>query len=193
MIEVEIRGPVAKKEYEKLKKLLESAGENQLAEYQMAVSYIDRGFNNRAVRLEQKNGTAKIYIETGKLGERKEIATELASGAFASAIEMLAELGYKKASVSVREVLSCEYGGALFSLFDPGEDSFYYEAAISVSGPDEAKEAKQKLEKLARNFKLPMWSPIDMIEFTRKLSETANYRYDYETDGSGHFQDKFGI
>jgi|GEM_PF-1727078 len=193
MIDVEIRGPVAKKEYEKLKKLLAEAGERVLAEHRVAVLYSDRGFNNRAVRIEHKNGTATIYIETGKVGERTELATELASGGFSDGVALLAELGYKKASVSVREVLSCRYGGALFSLFDPGEDSFYYEAVITAQGPTEAKEAKEKLAKLARNFKLPVWSALDMLEFTRKLNQTANSLYDYPVDGAGYFKDKFGI
>ncbi len=193
MIDVEIRGPVAKKEYDRVKKLFSTAGEGVVAEHQTVVSYTDRGFNNRAVRLEYKNGAGVLCIETGKTGDRKEIRTRLAHDSFSNAVCMLAELGYKKAAVSATEVFSCAYGGAFFSLYDPDGESYYYEAVISANGPDEAKEAKEKLEKLARKFKLPLWTPLHMLEFTRKLSETANSLYDYETDGAEYFKNKFGI
>ncbi len=193
MIDVEIKGPVAKKEYEKLKKTLETAGENIFIEEQVIVSYTDRGFNNRAVRLEHKNDKVVLFVETGKIGERKEIVVPLARESFSAGIAMLAELGYKKATVSNQEVFSAEYGGALFSLFDPDEETFYYEASISAGSPDQVKEAKKKLEKLARNFKLPMWSPLDMLEFNRKLSEKMNFKYDYDVDGAEYFRNRFMI
>lgn len=193
MIDVEIKGPVAKKEYEKLKKTLELAGQNKVVEHQIVVAYTDKGYNNRVVRIEHKNGAAKIYIETGKIGERKEIVVPLARGAFCDGIAMLTELGYKKANVSAQEVFSAEYGGAFFSLFDPDEETFYYEASIASLGPTDAKEAKKKLEKLARNFKLPVWTPLAMLEFIRKLNEKMHSVYDYEKDGLGYFQEKFRI
>lgn len=193
MIDVEIRGPVAKKEYDRVKKLFSTAGESVFVEHQVVVSYTDRGFNNRAVRLEYKNGVGTICIETGKIGERKEIKTRLAHDSFSDAVQMLAELGYKKANVEAREVFSCVYGGAFFSLYDPDGESYYYDAVISAVGPDDTKEAKEKLHKLGRKFMLPMWSPIDMLEFNRKLKEKTNWLYDYETDGVEYFKDKFGI
>ena len=106
MIDVEIRGPIAKKEYLKVKKLLETAG-------------------------------AKVRTEKG--------------------------------------TLTALYGGAEFSLFDPGEDFFWYEAGMSVKGPAEAAEAQKKLEKLARTLKLPIWSPLAMLSFMERLKEVTDW------------------
>jgi hypothetical protein len=193
MIDVDIRGPVSKKDYERLKKLLTTGGEHSRLEQRITLRYSDRGFNNREVRIEHKNGRDTIYIQTGKLGERKELATELCSRGFSRGVDMFAELGYKKGIVSAQEVLTAVYGGAEFALFDPGEDSFYYEAVMTAKGAAESKEAKGKLEKLARQLKLPVWTPLDMLAFVQKVQERTNYVYDHETLGSRHFEERFGI
>ena len=193
MIEAEIRGPVAKKEYEKLKRLLETAGEHLYSGYHIDLAYADKGYNNREVRLEYKNGVARIFVRIGRVGEREEIETKLADGEFSGAVKMFAELGYKKGTVTAQKVFAARYGGALFSLYDPDGESMHYEAVISVQNPTEAKEAKQKLEKLARNFKLPLWSTLDMLEFGKRLHQSLNSMYDYDTDGPEHFKNKFGL
>lgn len=193
MIDVEIRGPVAKKEYDKLFKTLTTAGDGQYLGHQIALTYSDKGHNNREVRIEHKNGTAKIFVAVGKTGAREEIVTQLASGGFSDAVKMFAELGYKKGTVTVQKVFSANYGGARFSIYGSDGDAVYYEAVITTKGPTEAKEAKGKLEKLARNFKLPMWTPLHMLEFMRRLHETLNYMYDYSVDGPNYFKNRFEI
>ena len=104
MIDVEIRGPIAEKEYNKLRKLLHSGG------------------------------------------------------------EALQEL-----SVQRTKILVANYGGAQFVLYEPDENHYYYTAKIVAAGPNDAQTAQKDLETLARKFKLPMWSPIDMLEFLRTL------------------------
>ena len=193
MIDVDIKGPVSKKDYARLKKLLGSAGSDAVCEHRVAVSYRDRGFNDREVRIDQKSGAPRIAIETGRVGERKELPVPLAPGSFSDGVAFLAELGYKKGSVSAQEVCTASYGGAFFSLVDPGEDIFYYEATIVAQDPTEAKEAKQKLEKLAKQLKLPVWTPLDMLAFLRKLHSTTQTMYEYEEDGRDFFKTKFGI
>lgn len=193
MIEVQIQGPLPKKDYERIKTLLFAATEGAISERRVAISYRDRGFNDRVVRLEQKNGAPRIVIETGKIGERTELVTRLAPGSFSEGVVLLAELGYRKGSVSAQEVATSSYGGALFSLVDPGEDAFYYEAVIFAKDPTEAKEAKQKLERIAKQLKLPVWTPLDMLGFLRRLSETTQTSFDFDTDGREYFKTKFGI
>ena len=193
MIEVEIKGPVSKKDYERLRKLFGTATEGAICEHRVTVAYRDRGFSDREVRIEHKNGAPRIVIETGKSGERSELPVALARGGFSDGVAFLAELGYRKGSVRAQEVCTASYGGALFSLIDPGEDTFYYEALIVAQDPTEAKEAKQKLEKLAKQLKLPVWTPLDMLAFLRRLHETTETRYDHEADGREYFKTKFGI
>ena len=132
-------------------------------------------------------------IEFGKTGERTELPLELAPGTFSDAVAFLAELGYKKGTVNAQEVCTASYGGAFFSLVDPGEDIFYYEALIVAQNPAEATEAKQKLDKLAKQLKLPVWTPLDMLAFLRKLHGETQVVYDYDTDGKDYFRTKFGI
>ena len=193
MIEAEIRGPIAKKEYDKLKKLLASAGENAREEFRVTLTYTERGFNNREVRIEHRQGISSIYIHSGKAGERTETVTDLAKGGFGKGADMLAELGYKKGTVSAERVFTCKYGGAAFALVDPGDESYYYEAVMTAKGATEAKEAEQKLQKLAKQFKLPIWSPLDMLGFLRKVHTSGAYAYDHTVEGTAQFKDKFGI
>ena len=192
MIEVEISGPIAKKDYEKVKKLLIGAGEGVHTETQVELSYSDKGYNNREVKIENKDG-ARICINTGKMGERKSKITALADNAFSDGVEMLAELGYRKGIVLAHDVFLCSYGGAEFTLFEPFDESYHYHASIFSKNPTEAKEAKQKLEKLSRNLKLPIWTRNDMLTFLEQLNKKERYVYDYEKDGQNYFKEKFGI
>lgn len=188
MIDVEIQGSVAKKEYEKLKKTLETTGGLQ-RDVQVVLSYEDKGYASREARLEKINGAVRIVLQSGRLEDRKEIIVPVASGGFEKALDMLAELGYKKGTVSAEEVLSASFGGAHFFLFTPRDESYHYTAVIKANNPTEVKEAKQKLMKLARTFKLPVWSPLDMLAFFRKLKDATSYPYDYAADSSQNFLD----
>ena len=94
----------------------------------------------------------------------------------------------------MREFLVARYGGAQFFLIDPLEDdSFHYEASMIAKDPATAKEAKKKLETLARKFKLPMWTDAEMASFRAGLSKRVDYEYDFNEHGREHFRDKFGI
>lgn len=192
MIDVEIRGPVAKKEYEKLKKHLAIAGEDVRAEKRVSVRYlgIDAGV---LADLEVREGEYPKMVLKDRRNNR-EVVLALAPGQLAQAITFCASLGYTKGEVFVREVFSARYGGALFSLIDPIEDeAYYYEAGISVKDPVEAAEAKEMLEQMARKFKLPRWSGLEMQSFLASLDRRVNYTFDFAEHGAEHFKDKFGI
>jgi len=199
MIEVEIRGPINKKKFDELKELFTQAAENVHDEKRVLIDYSPDGLEERTldIRLKQKGNIPEICIKTGTAGnwgEREEIVTKLAPGEFSNAVKVFAAFGYKKGIVCVREMLHCKYGGANFTLVDPGdEDLYFYEADFEVNDPVAAKEAKAKLEQLARTLKLPIWNDKEMFAFIRKLNETVNYQYDFESHGADHFKDKFGI
>lgn len=203
MIEVEIRGPLSKEHYGKLKKLLEGSGENPRCEKRIFIDYSTGlegdSLENRTldVRLKQKNDIPEIVIKKGKKGDwttREELVTTLAPGEFSNGVSILAALGYTKGMVCVRDMLHARYGGAEFSLVDTGEDTLcYYEAEIVVDDPVQAEEAKQKLETLVKKLKLPVWNQNEMFAFIRKLNDTVNYMYDHDTHGKEHFREKWGI
>ncbi len=192
MIEPEIRGPVMPKEYERLKRRL-VGGEDVRTEARVSVRYQDRGFNNREVWLEYRGGSARMRMHAGAPGSREETVLDLAPGPFAAAVRFLAELGYKKGTVFADRVLVCRYGGAAFTLHEPENEQYHYEASIAASDPTSVKEAKQKLEKLARTFQVPIWTPLHMLEFDRRLRESIEYLYDYDTHGPQHFAERYGI
>lgn len=183
MIDVEIQGSVAKREYEKLKKTLEKTV-GLKRDVQIVLRYEDTGYANRAARLEKIHGASRIVMQSGRPEERKEVTVSIEGDGFEKALDMLAELGYRKGTVSAEGVESARYGGADIFLFTPRDRSYHYTAVIKANDPTEAKEAKQKLEELARTFKLPIWSPLDMLAFFRKLNETTSYPYDYGVDGA---------
>lgn len=193
MIDVEIRGPIATKDYELLKRLLGEAEGGLVSERRVTLAYKDRGFSNREIWLEQKGGRASMRMHAGRPGEREEIALALADGSFTAAVRMLAELGYKKGTVSAEDVLVGRFAGATFCLHEPDNEQYYYEAVMTAGGPTEAKEAEAELEALAKRFKIPVWPPLHMLEFSRRLRDSLDYMYDYETDGPFFFKERYGI
>ncbi len=192
MIDVEIRGPVAHKEYGKLKKLLSTAGEDVVSEKRVSIVYkgIDAGvLADMEIRV---GATSKLVLRDRR--NDRETVLALSSGQLAQAVTFCASLGYMKGEVSVREVFSARYGGAQFQLVDPLEDeAYYYEAAMTAHDPAGVKECKKKLETLARKFKLPMWTEPEMASFFGALGKRSNYEYDFATHGANHFSDTFGI
>ncbi len=192
MIDIEIRGPVAKKEYEKLKKHLAVAGEDVRQEKRVSVRYkgIDAGV---LADMEVREGEHPRMILKDRRHDREVVLT-LAPGQLAQAITFCASLGYAKGEVFVREVFSARYGGAYFSLVDPLENEvYYYEASMAVNDPVEAAEAKEKLEQMAKKFKLPRWTEPEMQSFFGSLSRRVNYTFDFAEHGAEHFKEKFGI
>ena len=192
MIEVEIRGPVAKKEYAKLKKLLATAGEDINEEKRISVQYRGIDFGVLADMEIQDGAVSKITIRDRRAD--REVALSLFGGQLSETLKFCASLGYVKGEVYVREVFSARYGGATFSLVDPLEDEgYYYEAVISAQDPVEVKEAKEKLETLAKKFKLPQWSEPEMQSFFTSLARRVNYTFDFTQHGADHFKEKFNI
>jgi hypothetical protein len=192
MIDVEIHGPVAKKEYEKLRKLLQTAGEDVRAERRVSIFYkgADAGV---LADLELRAGTRSELVLKDRRSDRQ-TSLILMPGQLSDALAFCASLGYFKGKVSVREFFAARYGGAQFNLIDPLEDeSFHYEAFMTVHDPAGAKEAKKKLEVLARKFKLPLWTSAEMLTFRSALSERIDYEYDFNEHGAQHFREKFGI
>ena len=190
MIDVEIRGPVAKKEYEYLKKIL--GGENVLREKRALVTYMGEHFHAFTDLEIQSGENSKMVLKNQKT--RTETVLTLTPNQFSKSVSFCAELGYTKGTATIREFFCANYGGAYFSLVDPVEsDALYYEAVITVNDPTAAKEAKKKLESLARKFKLPIWGNLEMLSFFEKLNKQASYVYDYSIHGPDHFKDRFGI
>lgn len=203
LIEVEIRGPLPEARYKKICETLKHSGQNVRTEHRILIDYstglATDTFENRTVdiRLRLKNDIPEIVVKRGKAGDwsaREEIITTLAKGEFSNAVKTFAALGYTKGMVCVREILHASYGGAEFSIADPGSDDlYYYEAEITASTDDEVKEARSKLDVLARKFGLPIWNEKEMFAFIRKLNESVNYKFDYDIDGPDHFKKKFNI
>ncbi len=191
-IDIEIRGPIANKDYESIKRRL-SAAEPVQTEKRVSLIYKDRGFNNREVWLEQKGERVELRMHTGKPGAREEIALPLGADTFSDAVHLLAELGYKKGTARAEEVTVCRFGGATIYLHEPESGHYYYEATMTAGDPTTAKESKAHLETLAKRFKLPMWTPLQMLEYSRMLAGTLDYEYDYEVQGPEHFKERYGI
>ena len=192
MIDVEIRGPVAKKEFEYLKNILEKSGEHLYREKRAIVLFMGE-YPNGFVDLEISSGKDAQIVQKDHRTKTENIIP--AQGvSFKTLVSFCTALGYTKGTVTVRDVLCAKYGGAYFTLVDPLEnDALYYEATISVKDPTSSKEAKKKLESLARKFKLPIWGTQEMISFFERLNKQSSYTYDAKIHGEDHFAERFGI
>ncbi len=192
MIDVEIRGPVAKKEYQKLKTALMS-GEGAHMEKRATVIFsgIEAGML-ADLEIDYSPSGAKVVLKDRRYD--RETVLKIAEGELKDLLAFAAGIGYVRGDAYVREVLVSRYGGATISLVDPLEDEgYYYEASITAHDPVSAKEAKAKLETLARTFKLPLWSGPEMQSFFVSLKKRVNYQYDYMKHGAEHFKEKYGI
>ena len=113
MIEVEIKGPVAKREYEKMKSTLMETGENILCEKRATIVFVGEHSHSFTDITITSGVDSKIILRDHKA--KTETVLALASNQFSESVEFCAKLGYVKGVVSVREYLCANYGGAYFS------------------------------------------------------------------------------
>lgn len=192
-IEVEIRGPLTKDEFDKLNSFLLQDGVFREKKERILIDY-SSGVENRTkdIRIRETNGVPEIVLKLGSWGgteSREEISIKTELGKFESLVKVFGELGYEKGVLCVRNSMVYDYKGIEFALVEVPNHSFFFEAEI-VSTPEGTEEAEKNIKQICDELNLKVFSKDDFFEYINTLNKEANIDFDYKNFEKGYFEEK---
>jgi len=197
-IEVEIRGPLTKREYLNLERFLKKNGRFVQKKDRVLIDYSSESLESREndIRLRVTNKIPEIVIKTGKLGgsdERREISVLTKKNNFDNLVKIFAALGFKKGILCVRKGNIYDYKGVEFSVVEVPGHSFYFEVEKLIDNNKDKEVAKLELIKMCKQLKLKIFSNNGLFTYLRKLNSEANEMFDFKNYEDNYFQQRFNL
>ncbi|MEK7088951.1 MAG: hypothetical protein AAB913_02380 [Patescibacteria group bacterium] len=200
-IEVEIRGPLSKKEFNSLIKLFENKGKKTLEKNRILIDYstfLEGGVKNRKkdIRLRVTNGIPEIIVKVGEWGgteQRKELSVFTKPGEFDTLVEIFGELGLNKGMLCVRKSKVYEYRSIEFALVEVPGHSYYYEAEKMANEKENTEKIINEINKVCKDLDLKVFDKKQFFKYIEKLNKESNEIFDYKNYTSGYFKNRFGL
>ncbi|MBU0999129.1 hypothetical protein KKG24_02350 [Patescibacteria group bacterium] len=200
-IEIEIRGPLSKEEFDNLVKFFEEKGKKTSEKDRVLIDYstfLEGGVEKRKkdIRLRVTNGIPEIIVKVGEWGgteQRKELSVFTKPGEFDTLVEIFGELGFSKGMLCVRKSKVYEYKDIEFALVEVPGHSYYYEAEKMASNNENGDELIKELENVCKELKLNIFDKKQFFEYVDKLNKEANEIFDYKNNTPNYFKNRFNL
>ncbi|MGC9049253.1 MAG: CYTH domain-containing protein, partial [Patescibacteria group bacterium] len=165
-IEVEIRGPLTKKQFQNLKKFLTKNGKLIGRKSRLSLMYFRKqvpknvnAIKNDPVdlRLRITDGQATMVMKYGQWAgsdTRKEFEFPIEKNKFGQAIEFLKALGWTKTVVYATDASIYKYREVEFAVVEIKGYGYVYEAEIMVKNKKEISAARKKIKTLCSKIGL---------------------------------------
>lgn len=202
-IEIEIRGPLLKEEFDNLANFFEVKGKKTEEKDRVLIDYstfLDDKIENRTkdIRLRVTNGRPEIIVKIGAWGDnehRKELSVFTKPGDFDTLVEIFATLGLKKGVLCVRKSKVYEYKGIEFALVEVPGHSYYYEAEKMASDENDTNIIINEIKMICENLNLKMFNKDQFFEYIKQLNNEANeiFEHDYKIHNQNYFKERFNL
>ena len=200
-IEIEIRGPLLKEEFNNLVKLFETKGKKTSEKDRILIDYstfLEGGVENRHkdIRLRVTNGIPEIIVKVGEWGgteQRKELSVFTKSGEFDTLVEIFGELGFNKGMLCVRKSKVYEYKDIEFALVEVPGHSYYYEAEKMAREKEDADKIIKEIKNVCKDLNLEVFDKKQFFEYINKLNGEANEIFDYKNYTPNYFKNRFDL
>ncbi|MFA6258056.1 MAG: hypothetical protein WC671_03580 [Candidatus Paceibacterota bacterium] len=200
-IEIEIRGPLLKKEFYNLIEFFENKGKKTSEKDRVLIDYstfLEGGVENRKkdIRLRVTNGIPEIIVKIGEWGgteQRKELSAFTKPGEFDTLVEIFGELGFTKGMLCERKSKVYDYKGIEFALVEVPGHSYYYEAEKMASLNENGEELINEIENVCKELKLNIFDKKQFFEYIDKLNKEANEIFDYKNYTLNYFKNRFNL
>lgn len=196
-IEVEMRGPLSKLDFNRVKDFLEKNGKFKQRKERILIDYstLIEGENIRNrdidIRARITNGVPEMIIKLGKWkgsDSRKEISVLLQKGQFFNLLEAFGALGYKKGMLCTRNSLVYNYKNIEFALVEVPGHSYYFEAEITFSSEIETRRAEEKIRKTCKEMGLELFTDKEFFDYIETLNREANEIFDIDKNQERPFR-----
>jgi predicted adenylyl cyclase CyaB len=201
-IEVEVRGPLTKKQFINLRSKLSKEGKFIAHKNRVAICYPDPETGslvencNTDIRIRSTNGVPEIIIKKGKWGaideNRREFSLVGKPGEFHKMVMMLGALGFDRGVVVVRRGEIHKYKGVEFSLVEVPNHSYFFEAEI-MAHESEKEKAREKIGKICKDLGLELFGEKDFYDYINILNKEANQEFIFEEYDEDYFQKTFPL
>jgi len=199
-IEVEVRGPLTKKQYLDLTQKFMKEGKFIADKNREAICYPDPKTGsliedcNIDIRVRNTNGVPELVVKHGKWGaideSRREFSLLGQSGKFHEMIEMLAVMGFDKGIAVVRKGKVFKYKNVEFSLVEVPSHSYFFEAEI-MAEESEKSQALDEVKKICDELKLQLFNEKTFYEYINVLNKEANKKFDFSNFDENFFGEEF--
>ena len=202
-IEVEIRGPLSKKGFEKLKFLLHKKGKFLGSRKRLILMYFRdripkdiREIEDEVVdlRLRITNGKCEIVLKYGlfrKECERIEVSVHVDKKDFENAVNLLKYLGWKIAVAYATKVYTYEYKKVKISLVEILKTKFRLFEAEKMSKKGKIKKAKAEIRKILSEFGLREFSEREFNEMCNHINNNKTLQFNFDKHSFKHLKEKF--
>lgn len=200
-IEIEIRGPLSKEEFDNLVKLFEAQGEKTSEKDRILIDYstfLEGGVENRHkdIRLRVTNGIPEIIVKLGEWGgteQRKELSVFTKPGEFDTLVEIFGELGFRKGMLCARKSKVYEYKDIEFALVEVPGHSYYYEAEKMAHKNEDADKIIKEMKNVCKDLNLEVFGKKRFFEYIDKLNKESNEVFDYKNHTLDYFKKRFDL
>lgn len=200
-IEVEIRGPLTKEEFDNLVCLFEVQARKTSEKDRVLIDYstfLEGGVENRHkdIRLRVTNGIPEIIVKIGEWGgteHRKELSVFTKQGEFDTLVEIFGELGFRKGMLCVRKSKVYEYKDIEFALVEVPGHSYYYEAEKMVHEKEDADKIIKEIKNVCKDLNLEIFDKKQFFEYIKELNDEANEIFDYKNLIPDYFKNRFDL
>src|SRR3990167_9830696 len=200
-IEIEIRGPLTKEEFDNLVKLFENKGKKTSKKDRVLIDYytfLEGGVENRHkdIRLRVTNGIPEIIVKVGEWGgteQRKELSVFTKQGEFDTLVEIFGALGFYKGMLCVRKSKVYEYKGIEFALVEVPGHSYYYEAEKMAHEKEDAEKIIKEIKNVCKDLSLKVFDKKQFFEYIDKLNRESNEVFDYKNHTPNYFKNRFNL
>lgn len=168
-IEVEIRGPLTERQYQKLRSFLRKRGKLLAARDQQVIFF---HYHKHNLSLKKDHEKEKIVIKLGKDWQkesRQETEVHLEKGQFANALTLLKHLGFTKGYCAPAWREDYLYRRTQISLKTKCVIGPHYEMEKTVTSSAAASALKKRLMALAKELELKVWSEKEYRRHTHQM------------------------
>ena len=200
-IEIEIRGPLSKEEFDNLVKLFEDKGKKAMEKERIMIDYstfLKGGVRNRKkdIRLRVTNGIPEIIVKIGRWGgaeQRKELSVLAKQGEFDTLVEIFGEIGFIKGMLGVRKSKVYVYKEIEFALVEVPGHSYYYEAEKMAHSKEKADKILKEMTEICGDLGLDVFNKKQFFNYVEKLNKEANEVFDYKNYTPNYFKNRFKL
>ena len=200
-IEIEIRGPLSKEEFDNLVKLFEDKGKKAMEKERIMIDYstfLKGGVRNRKkdIRLRVTNGIPEIIVKIGRWGgaeQRKELSVLTKQGEFDTLVEIFGEIGFIKGMLGVRKSKVYVYKEIEFALVEVPGHSYYYEAEKMAHSKEKADKILKEMTEICGDLGLDVFNKKQFFNYVEKLNKEANEVFDYKNYTPNYFKNRFKL
>lgn len=201
-IEIELRGPLSKKQYSELISFFESNGQKIVEKERVLIDYstfLKGGIKKRQkdIRLRVTNGIPEIIVKIGSWGgeceQRRELSILSKRGTFDTLVEIFAHLGYHKGILAIRKSHIYLYKNIEFALVEVPNHSFYFEAEKMINEKENADKIIIEIKKVCKNLGLTLFNQKQFFAYIKTLNKEANEVFDFASYTPNYFKNRFDL